>query len=61
MDTMLKTVVLSFPVSSVSKELQDIFEVWHRQNGGLRAVPHPGGKELPSPVLNMCGEGVHLP
>lgn len=27
MDTMLKTVVLSFPVSSVSKELQDIFEV----------------------------------
>ncbi|XP_032932843.1 uncharacterized protein LOC117005373 [Catharus ustulatus] len=27
MDTMLKTVVLSFPVSSVSKELQDIFEM----------------------------------
>ncbi|KAL2297619.1 hypothetical protein Nmel_016168 [Mimus melanotis] len=33
MDTMLRTVVLSFPVSSVSKELQDIFEVWHKQNG----------------------------
>lgn len=53
MDTMLRTLVLSFPVSSVSQELQDIFEVWHRQSGGPRAVPHPGGEELPSPVLSM--------
>lgn len=46
------TVVLSFPISSVSKELQDIFEVWHKQSGCPRAVPHPRGEVLPSPVLS---------
>ena len=47
MDTMLQTVVLDSPASSLSKELQSILQVWHGQSLWFAgAVLHAGGQRV---------------
>jgi len=66
---MLERVVLSYPASRVSEELQNILHV--QRLGFTGAVPHPGGRGYRllsgrSPPrchaeVTHCGEGAYLP